>query len=55
MRLSVNIPTTLAAVAFAVAFLGAISAISVNVEAWRDAGLFFLALTGLVYWHRGTP
>lgn len=52
MRVSVNVPATIAAILFVVAWLGAIGAIGVNVEAWRDAGLVFLALTGLVIFNR---
>lgn len=53
MRVSTNVPASIAAILFFIAWLGCIGAISVNPASWTDGGLIFLALTGLVVFNRG--
>lgn len=46
-------PAFIAAILFAIAFLGTVNVVHVNVEAWTTGGLFFLALTPMVIFNRG--
>lgn len=54
MRVSVNVPSIIAAVLFGIAWFGSTEYGKFNYVPWELAGLFFLALTGLIFFNRGT-